>query len=224
MRYFYPPRATNAVPPGDDEFLARDNWIAQFKFNDSHALIQYESADKYVIWDRHKKVLSFQPSEQLDQELKQLYTTLDLTGECWLDGGVLDSRHPSVKDVVVIWDILAKDGNNLLNTKYLDRHERLFGKVRESEPFLMFGETVGWTFSPKVLIPESFPSSVWPTMWEIVERVNKCCPLNAMGKKSPLLEGLMFKNPDGLLKAGFTEKNNSEWMCRSRVATGRHAF
>lgn len=230
MRYFYPPRAVNSIPPGEHGFLADSGWVAQFKFNDSHALFQYEGPGKYVIHDRHAKRLSFTPSEQLDAELKALYETLDLKGECWLDGGVLDSRHPSLKDTVVIWDILAEDGKNLYNTKYSDRHARLLECVPEGEHcdgvlyFEMFGAPVGKCFSSKVFMPESYGSECWDGMWKTVYAVNEQCPLNAQGKKSPLLEGLMFKSPDGLLKAGFTEKNNSDWMCRSRVQTGRHLF
>lgn len=223
MKYIYPPRAVNAVPPMEHGFLG-EGWIAQYKFNDSHALLQYLGPNEYVIWDRHGKRLQFHPSSELDEQLKRLYQDFELRGECWLDGGVLDSRHPSVKDVVVIWDLLAEDGKQLLDVPYRDRYDRLFGFVSSAVEFEMLGESVGLQYGSKVLLPRCFGRDDWAGMWDVVHRVNERCPLNARGEQSPLLEGLMFKLSDHRLKPAFGQKNNVDFMIRSRVATRRHAF
>jgi hypothetical protein len=38
------------------------------------------------------------------------------------------------------------------------------------------------------------------------------------------LEGLMLKDFGGLLERAWSERNNSGWLVRSRVSTGRHMF
>jgi hypothetical protein len=62
---------------------------------------------------------------------------------------------------------------------------------------------------------------MWPlqeaeTAWDLVDAVN--------ANGSIILEGLMLKNPTSTLGFGFTEKNNEDWMVRSRISTGRHSF
>ena len=55
----------------------------------------------------------------------------------------------------------------------------------------------------------------------MIQKINQ--PFDQAGI-GPLLEGLVFKDPNGRLQMGWQEKNNSDWMARSRVTTGRHAF
>jgi hypothetical protein len=38
------------------------------------------------------------------------------------------------------------------------------------------------------------------------------------------LEGIVYKDPLGVLEPGYKEKNNTTWLIKSRITTGRHRF
>jgi len=79
---------------------------------------------------------------------------------------------------------------------------------------------LGTSYTPNIFHPEYHPATIWPDLWEMIDTINKEYK-NICG---PLLDGLVFKNPQGILGMGITEKNNSNWLMRSRVTTGRHTF
>lgn len=56
-------------------------------------------------------------------------------------------------------------------------------------------------------------------MWENVDEVN-----SFKEGTEPILEGLMFKDPQGVLKNSYGQNNNSGWQTRSRITTKRHKF
>jgi len=234
--YIYPPRAHAVIPRADIGFYADMGWIAQLKYNDTHLLLKYLPNGTIELWSRHaERIRNYTCPDWIMEQLQALPDLLGLPrGEYHLlDGGILDGKHPALKDSFVLWDILVRSGEQLLGTTYLQRYNELFGNA-PTIPWVYshpeHGPTrLGTSITPNVFYPGNIPGSEWNTAWDsIVTVVNKPFTVGKPGDKnykiSPLLEGLVLKDPSGALEYGFREANNESWLVRSRVTTGRHQF
>jgi len=225
-QYIYPPRPDQAIPRDQTEFLGEMGWLAQLKYNDSRCLVKFLPNGETELWNRHgERFRDYTCPDWLHEQLADLRKALDLSpnGYHLLDGGLLDKKHRAIKDTIVIWDILVKDSEHLLGTSYLSRYNSIAQKAETPWYYKDYKLGLTWTLStslPNILLPEIWPHQTWPALWDMIHEINKPFE-NICG---PLIEGLVFKDPNGELGMGFTEKNNSSWVMRSRVATGRHAF
>lgn len=235
--YIYPPRSQDAIPVRDATIYAQLDWEAQYKYNDSRCLIKY-NGNTIELWNRHaEQFRNYNAPDNLLDQLSHVRDKLGLSRDTWslLDGGLLHAKHAAIKNTVVIWDILVLDGVHLLGSTYKDRHDFLTGNLTTPTNSWEFGgQDLGLKVTDDILIPRNYkgnlagttdndgnqPGDAWISLWEqVIVPINQPYPTN-----SPLLEGLVFKNPLGKLERGMREKNNSSWMCRSRVQTGRHRF
>lgn len=223
-QYLYPPRSSSAIPPSETAIFGELGWIAQLKYNDSHALIKYTSTGDIELWNRHgEKFRTYHCPDHLKAELQHIGELLGVekTKTTILDGGLLDQKHKHIKDVIVLWDILALNDEHLLGTTYTERHKQLseltngpwFCSVPNAE--LNFGRII----TENTFVPVSYTSEHWDDLWDIVNTANE-----SFTNCGPLLEGLVFKDPAGILEMGYKENNNSSWIVRSRVHTARHRF
>jgi hypothetical protein len=237
--YIWPPRPTARIPIADAIVLYGDLcWIAQLKYNDTRLLIKYLPDGNIELWNRHaEKLRSYHAPDWLLQQLQDVKEILNLKGYCLLDGGLLDQKHRAIKDTIVIWDILVNDGEHLLDTQYLDRYNTIC--PNDDTPhwdghgestwywcdnlFDMEPMPFGTHLTQNIFVPRNIKASEWEEAWAFVERINKPF-VEADPPVGPLLEGLVFKDKEGVLEMGWREKNNDSWQARSRVATGRHAF
>lgn len=233
--YIFPPRTTNVVQRESTTMFAELGWIAQYKYNDSRTLIRYLPNGNYDLWNRHGSRLAYKPTDKLDNEIRQLRHTLGLAQDNWslIDGGTLDAKHRAIKNTIVIWDILVQDGQHLYKSTYQARYTYLLNAATTNgeKPWLYQSpkhEPVefGLKYSDSIFIPRNFKPGTtqnpWAEQWETIEKVNKQYQVG--DKVSPVLEGLVFKNLNGTLKLGHKEKNNEDWLAKSRVQTGRHHF
>lgn len=234
--YIWPPRATAAIPFEDAMVLYEDlEWIGQLKYNDTRLLIKYAEDGTITLWNRHGEQLrSYVAPEFLMEQLEKLPERLEL-GKGWhlIDGGLLEAKHRAIKDTVVIWDILVQNGESPLDTTYGNRYQKLWGDRTERPwnaedhawhykvPGKSKSYPIGEMIDLNILMPRTLQPSDWVPAWAMLDQINQ--PFLEAGY-GPLIEGIVFKDPTGLLEMGWQEKNNAHWMARSRVATGRHAF
>jgi len=229
--FIYPPRPEQCLPRDQTDFLGEMGWLAQLKYNDSHLLVKYSNS-QIELWNRHGQRLNYTCPDWLQEQLQVLRVELGLAenGYHLLDGGLLDSRHRAIKDTIVIWDILVRNGEHLLGSTYQERYNNIAQKAEIPWHFNnhKFGLTWGKSTTPNIFIPENWPHQTWSDLWNLITEVNAPYtignPSDPNYKISPLLEGLVIKNPLGELGMGFTEKNNASWIMRSRITTGRHYF
>lgn len=227
--YIYPPRAKDAIPFKEASILAEFGYIAQPKFNDSRCLIKYapgwtDDPQNIQLWNRHgERFRDYIAPLDLLIELGTVAESLGLSPNAYhlLDGGLLDKKHAHIKDTIVIWDILVQDSQPLLGTKYSNRYARLLATTNQDRNFLAGNQTlhVGHNITQNVFTPTSLKPERWTQTWDDIVALNANFPPN-----SPLIEGLLFKDPEGKLEMGLREKNNSSWQAKSRVQTGRHRF
>lgn len=212
--YLYPPRATTAVPRGDNELFKQMKWIAQYKYNDTRCVIAIE--EKTELWNRHEQKIQYTPTPELANQLdhiKQLLQTKTM-----LDGGLIHSKHQLIRNTIAIWDILVHNDKHLLGTTYQERYD-LLKNIATNEPYTFRGIILGYKITENIFIPECHDWTKWDGMWENVDKVN-----SFKEGTEPILEGLMFKDPQGVLKNSYGQNNNSGWQTRSRITTKRHKF
>lgn len=225
QHYIYPPRPQDALPRGDHEIFAQLDWIAQLKFNDSRCLIKILGDGRIQLWSRHAERLKYFPPIQLQEQLETLKRLtkerLGNDGYCLFDGGLLHNKHKAIKDTLVIWDVLVLDGEHLVGTDYAHRYtmlEKLYG----NEQFYYKDYRLGNEITENIFYPDIIPPQSWENTWNTIDEINE--PFLSTNTAGPLIEGLVFKDPDGLLEPGYRQNNNSGWLARSRVKTNRHIF
>lgn len=218
MDYIYPPRANDAVPRDATGIYADMGWIGQLKVNDTHIMLDYREGSLHTTWDRHGGTISNAQQAALPHtDISQLASKIP-SGRCLLDGGFMQAKHKAIKGLIVLWDILIWDDEHLLGSTYESRYAMLKQFVNPDLPgYDHNGHNFGPRISDNVIIPRNLPASEWDGAWNLIAAVNA-------EYDQPLLEGLVFKNPKGTLKPGLREKNNSDWLGRSRVKTKRHRF
>lgn len=172
--------------------------------------------DKTELWNRHAEKIKYTPTEGITTELNHIKQVLPT--DTILDGGLIHTKHQLIKNTIVVWDVLIYGGKHLLGTTYQQRYDVIRG-IATSEPYTFQGITLGYKITENVFIPECCDHSKWCEMWENVDFIN-----SFKNGTEPILEGLMFKDPHGVLKNGYNQNNNSGWQVRSRVTTNRHKF
>jgi hypothetical protein len=238
--YIYPPRSSAAVPREATGIYEKMGFIAQLKYNDSHALIKIlpntENPDNPIVqlWNRHGERLKYTPPEHLQAQLQQLPKILGLDKDKWhlLDGGLLDSRHRAIKDTIAIWDILVKNGQHQLGTTYQERYNNDLARSGTCGFYtythsISSGEktyNLGVKFTDNIILPINHTADQWNDLWALIGEINEPFTDKKTGEVSPLIEGLVMKDLSGTLEPGRKEDNNSHWIGRSRVATKRHRF
>lgn len=231
-QYIFPPRPADAIPRDMTSMLGEMGWLAQLKYNDSRCLIKYIPGGKTELWSRHaEKIRNYTVPDWLQEQIDALPTVLGLNdGYHLLDGGILDGKHKAIKDTIVIWDILVRDSGHLVGSCYGDRYNLLHVNDTPWNYQHPNGKTyqLGLALTPNILMPQNHTFDKWPGLWEMIDEINATWTIGKPNDKNyqchPLIEGLVFKNHKGSLQMGFKEKNNSDWLMRSRVTTGRHKF
>lgn len=234
-QYIYPPRSQDAIPRDQTDVFKTLNWVAQYKYNDSHCLVKYCPNGDIQLWNRHaERFRTYTLPDHIRDQLASIGILLGHRPDhlTILDGGLLDQKHRAIKDTIVIWDMLVINNEHLIGTTYQNRHDRLrsissletwnyHNQMHEPVPF-------GHKLSDDVFMPWNIPAEQWDHAWGTIELVNSPfttgVPEHPEYSCKPVLEGLVFKDPTGVLEMGFKEKNNDHWMIRSRVKTGRHNF
>lgn len=233
-QYIYPPRSQDCIPRNQTEVFKMLGWVAQYKYNDSHCLVKYLPNGTIELWNRHaERFRTYNLPDHLISELHQVANQLGhIPGKLTiLDGGLLDQKHQAIKDTIVIWDILVLNDEHLIGSTYQSRHSQLIeaASISSVETWDYLDNTpFGYKLSDNVFVPWNIQPEDWDQAWNVIDQVNAPytigSPQDINYQCRPVLEGLVFKDPNGQLTMGFKEKNNDHWMIRSRVHTGRHRF
>lgn len=206
----WPPRPEGSVHPRD---LSKfPGWLAQFKFNGTRTTIYLDPEGNVHLRSRHReehKLYLIHDHPKTHGGLKSLLDSPLLERGKWqvFDGEILHSKTVSLKDRIVLWDILVHNGSYLTGTTYQERLSRLteaLGNPTEYEEDT--GRKVALVAAENVWMSETFTPANADEAGEIFNR------LVDMDE----IEGVVLKDPGGILKPGVGEKNNSEWLVRVR--------
>lgn len=220
-QYIYPPRPENSIPKDQVQVYYDMGWRPQLKYNDSRTLIKIDQGN-ITLWNRHgEQFRSYHTPDWLKDQITTVIQLLHLDPNSYhlLDGGLLDQKHAAIKDTIVIWDILVQDSQHLLGTSYQSRYNKL--RVTD-EPWYHKDFVFGKRLSDNIFVADYYDSQDHEMLWEMVQEVN--APYTRGSEIKPLLEGIVIKDPTAPLETGYKVKNNTSWIVKSRVQTGRHRF
>ena len=222
-QYIFPPRAEHCTPRNQVDHYFDMGWKAQIKYNDTRIMIKYLPDGKFELWNRHGMRVNYVPPDTLAAQINSIREKLGIKDWSLIDGGLLDSKHPAIKDQIVLWDILVHNGTHLLGTTYQERYAQILAIAGDSHYYNPYHKKhepldIGLSITSDIFCPRWYEREQYGKLWELVEIANN--PY----KPSPVFEGCVIKDPSGVLTMGFKVKNNMDWMAKSRVTTGRHKF
>lgn len=126
---FYFPNRPNLIPPDSpevDKLDASEDWDAEIKKNGSRLSLHYDPLPKYksfsnfLFWERHKKILTYEPSKEVLDELR----SLELPFNTHIDAELLHNKVKGIRHQIYVYDIYQY-GGMLMMDELRFRRERL---------------------------------------------------------------------------------------------------
>jgi hypothetical protein len=204
--FLFPPRPDGKakIPSTLLGLYEQRGWVAQVKKNGTNNVIFVPPNGKLIAMtrdgDEHKQWNWTAKSGQIFRDVAD--------GKTWnvFVAELLHNKNATVKDTNYVHDVLVYRGEYLLGTTYRERQELLH------RTFDRFGGTE--TRDYRILNPNTWLATChkqgfrqrWDTINEAAKRA-------AAKGTSPMDEGLVCKNLDGVLRA----KDNNGWLVKCRV-------
>jgi hypothetical protein len=215
--YLYPPRPENAIPRGLINSFEKRGWVGQVKKNGTCTVI-FTNGKDVVFKTRH------------DDDHKQWMPTPDIVeffagkkrAGKW-NVYVAELLHSKVRDGtrnhLYIFDKIVHDGVQLIGSKFAAREEILKKQIPTwSKAWLTNDDgslVEHWDRTQvhtNVSVAKSFTSGLAFAFDRIAEKGN----LED--------EGLVLKNPNGIMKPCFTQAANDGWMVKVRLPNKNLGF
>lgn len=201
MRFVYPPRPRGRIEPvrlPEYEASANPTWWAQWKYKGTRCLT-YVTEDRLVRFykwtgEPHR---AYSPTDQTVENFRSL--GLEAGKGYVLDGELMHSQTKTIKDVVVLYDVLWA-GDYLFGTTVRDRLA-ILSRVC-GEPTVM--EPTGRAYAVR--------EHIWlaPTFTDgFARRFAEAVPDDAR-------EGLVLKQPDGRIDNMGGREHEVAWQVRCR--------
>jgi len=208
MFVMWPPRPEGSADPKTlDKY---PGWWAQRKFNGTRSLVFLDPDGNVHLRTRHREEhRAYQLTNAMEAAIKSLLDRGDgifmFEPGKWqvFDAELMHSKTSGVKDRLVLFDILVHNGSYLTGTTCRARYEILcegLGMPDTSETET--GRSIALKVNENVWLAEVFEETFADYFTELTDMDE--------------IEGLVLKDPDGVLKPGVSEKNNSEWLVRVR--------
>lgn len=219
----YPPRPSRSVPPAKLQDYEDKGYVGQYKYNGTRTLVEIGPGSKISLWTRHKEPhKAYKLSDGMKEELTTYHQQGDTSKTIVLDGELLNDKTKSVKDRLVLFDVLVIDSDYLIGTSMLERKEILDETFWNSD---RWENDTGrkMAVKPKVFDKhgkERYLDHVWVAetfFYDLSKRYEELIDMDE-------IEGLVLKNPRALLENGFSENNNSEWLIRCRKETKSYKY
>lgn len=123
LRYIYPPRPKQTIPPGALASYENKGYIAQRKFNGTRNLVYVPLSRECYLMGRHGESHK-NYSLSSEQQISILELKLDPAKEYVFDSELMHHKTKNLKDVIVLYDLLWS-GDYLFGVSQLDRLKEL---------------------------------------------------------------------------------------------------
>ena len=207
LGYFYPNRPklipadpVNPMAPRPDylnklESLGR--YIAEFKWNGDNTLIY---TDDMSFWNRERKRLCYTPHPDVLEELKQF------PKGCILNAETLHRHTKTVKHLIIVHSVMAWEGK-LLTGKTWGYARNLLDRLA------WLPRTVGTqlSYGCHILLAQDFSCNFWGMFQEAC----KC---------DDAIEGIILKDPEGLLQFSSSKLDDVSFMLKIRKPCKKYSF
>lgn len=206
FKYVYPPRPKNAISPEELDFWDNGTLIAQPKLNGSNCVIFTNGVD-YFVMNRHKQRLT--NFKITNEELSEIYRGdgewMIINGE-YMNKSKSDEKSKVFNHKLVIFDILAYNGEYLVGSTFSDRVElldKLYGKQESEKDYL-------YSITTNVYRVKSY-SNNFKNLFDTITTID-------------MIEGLVMKRSNAKLEAGLTESNNIKSQLKCRKPTLNYKY
>lgn len=199
--YLFPPRPENKIPREMIGYYEKKGYIAQVKKNGTCTVV-FCKGDEVIFKTRHAdedhKAWSPEPATR-----KFFQGRGD--GKTWnvFVGELLHSKTPHIKHQLCLFDMIVKDGVQLVGTSLAQRLKMLEAEVGT-------GERTGDRYQ------------VHPSVNRLHSYVKGFDWL--FNHLKPEDEGIVMKDPNALMTACFTASANSNSQVKSRIVHKNYAF
>lgn len=149
---------------------------------------------EFQFWNRHGNKIRFTPDAELQAEFDALKPKL--FGYCLFDGELRDKKVKGIRNKIMIYDVFIFNNNLLIGMPFKER------RIILSKLFFEAGDPLGLT--------EQF-SGDFHKLFEAQANIEE-------------IEGLVFKNKNGLLNLGRKNGLDSRWMYKVRKPTKNYKF
>ena len=206
----FPPRPDGSTHP--DTINQYQGWWGQRKFNGTRTLIFIHEYGSFVLWNRHREQhKSFQINSNMENALKDISARCKRGKIYVFDGELMHSKTRGLKNRIILWDILVHESNYLIGTTYAHRYSILNDFFNNPKKFEQTtGHKIALEINTHVWLAEIFKKN-------LKERFKELISLDE-------IEGIVLKNPTGLLEFGFKESNNGNWLIRVRKPHKNYEF
>lgn len=196
----YPPRPGTSVQP--NTLAGYPGWWAQRKYNGTRTMVYLSPEGDLALYSRHREPLkTYSCSPALRSGLSQIQSS---SGWTVLDGELLHSKTKGLKDRLVVFDLLVHEGKYLLGSTYKKRYEILATSLKSPTQLEQHS-------GRGLALQTSLCVSLWlaPILPVTQESYSELLDLDE-------IEGLVLKNPGGVLLPGTRPDNNGDWLIRVR--------
>lgn len=206
--YIYPPRPAGAIPP--DNVTRYPGWIAQYKYNGTRNVI-------FVFPDGHIEMFGRKKEHNkayiTTDEMRAAFISLKLPKNKFhvFDGELMHSKTRGIKDRLILFDILVYNGEYLLGTRYINRYrllENILGSPTEFETET--GNKIAYRANKNIWLSKIYTKDLGARFQRLIHMDE--------------VEGLILKDPNGILTYGLQEENNGAWMIRVRKPNKNYAY
>lgn len=196
-QYLYPPRPETRIPPGSLGFYESRGWWAQVKKNGTCTVI-FARGDEVIFKTRHNdNHKQWTPTKEIADFFKGHDKWNVFVAE------LLHSKVPGIRDQLYIFDQIVADSEQLVGTT-LGQRQSLF----QSRWEYLSGGRDSLQVHPNISVAANFT----------------CGFADVFKRLKVEDEGLVMKDPKGILKSCFREGTNASWQVKSRVTTKNSAF
>jgi ATP-dependent DNA ligase len=213
MYFVFPPRPHTEIPPTHLSSYDNGQWVAQFKYNGTRTQIHIRSDRSIRDFERRGKPHS---AYLMGHGMKRDLLSLDIAvaledGGVVLDGEVLHSKTKTLKDTIVLYDVLWWKGKYLYGTTVKQRLELLDSICRRPTKMDVNGRAL----------------MVTPTLWMAPTFTTDFVSKFTEALDDDAREGLVLKLLNAPLKnlgGGSPESNDVTWQVKCRKPHKNYQF
>ena len=207
-RYLWPPRPDRKIPPTNLDQLERMRWWGQAKFNGTLCTMYVTPDGDTLAMGRHgpDHKLAWQPGPAW----QAFVNTLAPGWHVFVGELLNDKVKGGPRGVIVLFDMLVEDGEYLVGTTLRERFHRL------TEMLNLYNRDARLELTHR-----EYNEGVW-----LVENRARAFTewFAALDRAPDMIEGLVFKSPDGRLQPCGRSASNSAWQVKCRRPTANKSF
>lgn len=197
---FYYPNRPSLLPP-DEAFLKHNDtlskYVGEFKWNGDNTTID---TDDLIFYNRDGGVLSYRPHHELLNEIRKTFPK-----GCLLNGELMHRHTKNVKDLLILHCIMKWKGKILLGKKWGDSRKIL------EDANLPQTQGTCLKYDYHLLTAQTHRKNFWGMFQDALNCDNS-------------IEGIVLKDPEGLLKFSVNPLDDVYWMIKIRKPCKKYHY